>query len=307
MTGQIITRILLVITLIVTAHVIKPFSVRNVTTHLLYSTRSFAFVLPDSARDQFDRVNLLALNFSNSLLDNRQGESVRTAGSAAESNLVAVQSQEQQRTGPVIKRLINKAKIAAKTEVRLAIRKDQGQEDELSGGGTDSSDVETVDEDTLAENNATDTASETAPIALPVIAVFSAAAPVVLPVTHINFVCALSKVRPMKLEHLKYAPILPRLIETNLKLKRSECVQQESKRVKLVALIEAEKGKNPDSQIDRSFASIEDCEEMGTSVADSVADADLTVPKEETTDVKEVIEVIVPSFPPKPENCSLEP
>jgi hypothetical protein len=67
MTRPAFARILLVITLIVTAHVIKPFSFKNVSTHLLYSSRSFAFVLPDSARSRFDHANQLAMTFSNTL------------------------------------------------------------------------------------------------------------------------------------------------------------------------------------------------------------------------------------------------
>jgi hypothetical protein len=62
-----IARILIVITLIVTAHAIKPFSVKNISSHFLYSSRSLAFILPDSMRSGFDRANQLALTLSNSL------------------------------------------------------------------------------------------------------------------------------------------------------------------------------------------------------------------------------------------------
>jgi hypothetical protein len=62
-----IARILIVTILIVTAHAIKPFSVKNISSHFLYSSRSLAFILPDSMRSGFDQANQLALTLSNSL------------------------------------------------------------------------------------------------------------------------------------------------------------------------------------------------------------------------------------------------
>ncbi|MGH9839698.1 MAG: hypothetical protein ACREEM_13030 [Blastocatellia bacterium] len=67
MLGTILIRLLLVLAVIWTAHLFRPFSVKNVTQHLLYSTRSFAFVLPAQARTNFSQASNLALNLSNSL------------------------------------------------------------------------------------------------------------------------------------------------------------------------------------------------------------------------------------------------
>ena len=64
MSGIVAIRTTLVIALLITAHVIRPFSIRNVTQHLLYSTRSFAFVLPGETRAEFDTANDLALSLS---------------------------------------------------------------------------------------------------------------------------------------------------------------------------------------------------------------------------------------------------
>src|SRR5262245_1255060 len=72
MIGQAVARTLLVITLIVTAHALKPFSFKNVTNHFLHSARSLAFFLLDSARTNFDHANQLAMTFSNSVFENGQ-------------------------------------------------------------------------------------------------------------------------------------------------------------------------------------------------------------------------------------------
>jgi len=73
MAGKAILRAFLVLALIVTAHLIKPFSVKNVTQHLLYSARSFRFALPPQLRDKFDHANYLAVNLSNSLFEADEG------------------------------------------------------------------------------------------------------------------------------------------------------------------------------------------------------------------------------------------
>jgi hypothetical protein len=73
MSGKTVIRIILILALIVTAHTIKPFSINSVTNHLLYSTRSFKFVLPVRLRDNFDHANYLALSLSNSLFETGKG------------------------------------------------------------------------------------------------------------------------------------------------------------------------------------------------------------------------------------------
>jgi len=73
MSGKTVIRTILILALIVTAHTIKPFSINSVTNHLLYSTRSFKFVLPVRLRDNFDHANYLALNLSNNLFETGNG------------------------------------------------------------------------------------------------------------------------------------------------------------------------------------------------------------------------------------------
>ncbi len=61
MTGQAVIRTLFVIVLMITAHTIKPFSLSNLTTHMLGAARSFSFALPEAAVARIDHVNYLAL------------------------------------------------------------------------------------------------------------------------------------------------------------------------------------------------------------------------------------------------------
>ena len=85
MAGKAITRAFLILALVVTAHVIKPFSIKSVTQHLLYSTKSFRFVLPVQLRDRFDHANYLAINLSNSLFEADEG--IRDFANGVTANL----------------------------------------------------------------------------------------------------------------------------------------------------------------------------------------------------------------------------
>jgi hypothetical protein len=73
MAGKVILRAFLVLALIVTAHLIRPFSIKNVTQHALYSARSFRFALPAQLREKFDHANYLAVNLSNSIFEADEG------------------------------------------------------------------------------------------------------------------------------------------------------------------------------------------------------------------------------------------
>src|SRR5262245_37770508 len=73
MAGKAILRAFLILALIGTAHLIRPFSVKNVARHALYSARSFRFVLPAQLRDNFDHANYLAVNLSDGLFDADEG------------------------------------------------------------------------------------------------------------------------------------------------------------------------------------------------------------------------------------------
>jgi hypothetical protein len=84
MAGKAILRAFLILALIATAHLIRPFSIKNVTRHALYSARSFRFVLPAQLRDKFDHANYLAVNLSESLFEADEGIRDFTRGMAAD-------------------------------------------------------------------------------------------------------------------------------------------------------------------------------------------------------------------------------
>src|SRR5512145_1295656 len=84
MAGKAIMRAFLILALIVTAHLIRPFSIKNVTQHLLYSTRSFRFVLPAQLREKFDHANYLAISLSNGLFEADEGIRDFTRGMTAD-------------------------------------------------------------------------------------------------------------------------------------------------------------------------------------------------------------------------------
>jgi hypothetical protein len=73
MAGKAILRVFLILALVATAHLIRPFSIKNVTRHTLYSARSFRFVLPAQLRDKFDHANYLAVNLSDGLFEADEG------------------------------------------------------------------------------------------------------------------------------------------------------------------------------------------------------------------------------------------
>src|SRR5262245_7040919 len=84
MARKAILRAFVILALIVTAHLIRPFSIKNVTQHLLYSTRSFRFVLPPQLREKFDHANYLAVNLSNGLFEADEGIRNLTSGMTAD-------------------------------------------------------------------------------------------------------------------------------------------------------------------------------------------------------------------------------
>jgi hypothetical protein len=84
MAGKVIPRAFVILALIATAHLIRPFSVKNVTQHLIYSARSFRFALPSQLREKFDHADYLAINLSNSVFEANEGIRDFTRGMAAD-------------------------------------------------------------------------------------------------------------------------------------------------------------------------------------------------------------------------------
>lgn len=68
MVVRIVIRAMLVIALIATAHVIKPFSISNTTSQLMNVANAVSEYLPDETRIGFNHANFLAVSLSRSLL-----------------------------------------------------------------------------------------------------------------------------------------------------------------------------------------------------------------------------------------------
>ncbi|MGE0885668.1 MAG: hypothetical protein AB7P14_19135 [Blastocatellales bacterium] len=92
MAGKIFIRTLLVAVLVVTAHVIKPFSFGNVTLHALGAARSFSFVMPEAAVERIEYANYLTQAFGKRLFDG-DDDHIWTSEDVLRSNLVAFTSE----------------------------------------------------------------------------------------------------------------------------------------------------------------------------------------------------------------------
>jgi len=93
MAGKAILRVFLILALVATAHLIRPFSIKNITRHTLYSARSFRFVLPAQLRDKFDHANYLAVNLSDGLFEADEGIRDFTRDLAADLRFVPINVQ----------------------------------------------------------------------------------------------------------------------------------------------------------------------------------------------------------------------
>ncbi len=321
MTGQVATRILLVTTLIVTAHVIKPFSVKNITTHFLSSTRSFTFVLPDSTRAGFDHANQLAMTIGNSLFDDGRSVRGQANGFTTDANqVVAVQSQslaqssaqssaqtwartQDDHRSDEIKSAVRMGKIVIKLPTRRSIKSEQIPDEESISSETESNEVEPVEEVAVNETAASESLPELTRVVLPEAKVFNASFPAVLPIAHLSVACALSRVRPLRFEHFMFAPRSPRRFEIRIQQKKSDCDQRESRRVKVVALADEESDRNTDLQALKSILSIEECEEASK----AVTDAEIAAPQLEVTEAQEAKDMTDTPYKSEPESCLLEP
>jgi hypothetical protein len=240
MLGQTVARILLVITLIVTAHAIKPFSAKNITSHLLYLTRSLAVILPDSARSGFDQANQLALTLSNRLFSDEQTGLRRSRAISADSGSIAINSEPSTD--------ITSYEIGAPIKKARASMKRQSIE------------VNSIDSD-LIELAGTETLSEPIPAGWAVPREFPAAMPLALPVLRLKMECALLKrIQPIRVDLFH---LMPPKMWTIYEPKKSGCDKRNGKHTKLIAFLEntQERLKSDRIRVERSIYTMLECEE----------------------------------------------
>lgn len=321
MKGQAVARILFVITLIVTAHAIRPFSMKNLTSHILYSTRSLAVVLPDSTRSSFDYANTLAIALSqNMFVDHSATETSATP----QANLLAMEQKtpattptpisEAQEVVVVVKPTIKADRSNSAESKRAKPIVKSGETEALASNDIAEVGVHETTADAAAPADEA-TATGSAPAgdlaevelpnapASPNALAFTAELPITLPVNQLNVACALSKIRPVQVE-------LPRIeiVRTDLKLislhgqiKKADCDKRVTNHIRLIAVIEpprkpkAEKSANP----------ILECEDEGTEA--EVTEAEATGPKDEATEIEENKMKVAPLVPNSAESCTIQP
>lgn len=258
MVGKAVIRAFIILALIVTAHAVKPFSIKSVAQHLLYSTRSFKFVLPDRLRDNFDHANYLAINLSNSLFETGRGIRYSAIDTAPDFGLVAIKAQSLDE--------VNKSATKQKSCPKKSAPAKRVISAERSGAP-----------DLIASVNADEIASVELPPA-PVIAATPALAPVVQPCVTKLFpvrVIAIARARPAELV---------------VALRKSDCEEREAAQGALIALIEeamgvklsfrgAEKLRVAKAEINDLIVS--ECEERKTKVVAEELEMEIAEPEEE--------------------------
>jgi hypothetical protein len=279
MTGQAAVRMLLVIILIGTAHAIKPFSVTNFTNHLLHSSRSFDVILPDSDRTGLNYATLLALTLSNTFFSGARNDRIPTREPALDQGaLVAVQTQPAAKAHTLkVKRLANRA---AKRTIRI----EESPTENLISRVTQTEEPDDGEEIASTESASEEEITE----ALPPAQVMKASLPVVLPDVLID----LSKVRLVNFVRLQF---IPHQIDLLYRPNRSGCETLDSKKVRIIAVIELKKrisGSREDLECDR--------EGSRTTAGEDEAPG----PQIEVTKALDI--EAIPSAVPQPENCTLE-
>jgi hypothetical protein len=245
MLGQTVARILLVIALIVTAHAIKPFSAKNIASHLLYSLRSLAVILPDSARSGFDHANQLALTLSDSLFSDKQPGFRWAKERSAGTGSIAINPEpsidiSSYETGAPIKK------------ARASMKRPSIQINSIDSGLIELADLEI--------------ASEPRPAGLAVPREFPAGMPFALPVIRWKMDCALLKrIQPIRVDMFHLMPPKMRIF---YEPKKAGCDKSNGKQTKLVAFLQESREilKSHGVRVEQSIFTMLECREEGTEV-----------------------------------------
>jgi len=287
MAGKAITRAFLILALIVTAHIIKPFSIKSVTRHLLYSARSFKFVLPVRLRDKFDHANYLAINLSDSLFEAGKGIQHFAKDTAADFGFVAINVQPLDE----VNKSATKRKSGAKKSAP-AKRVIRSEKNEIADLPNLSGLVASVNSD------------EIMPVELPPAPEIEATrimAPVIQP-------C------PMKLFPARMITVVQaRPVEVLLALRNNDCEKRTVEKRLWIGLIEEKKGSKASIRIvekpsakKASLGALE-CEERKTEVATEDFEIEIAEPEEEIIAPQPTEELKAGSLSNPFERCSKEP
>src|SRR5262245_57285907 len=287
MAGKAIVRAFLILALIGAAHMIKPFSIKSVTQHLLYSTRSFRFVLPVRLRDKFDHANHLAINLSNSLFEAGDGTRDLAYGVTADFAFgpINVQPLDEVNKSATRQKTCPKKSGPAKRVIRTEKR---GATDLISMSGL----VARVNPD------------RNAPIELPPAPVIDAI-PVIAPIME----PCLTKVFPARIT----PTALIRPVEAILALQKKECEKRDAAPKARITWV------NDGKEVKATFWIIEktrvkkiglggsECEERKIEVATDEIEIEIVEPEEDVIAPQTNEELKAGSFSEAFEKCSREP
>ncbi|QQS44958.1 MAG: hypothetical protein IPM66_13375 [Acidobacteriota bacterium] len=262
MTGKAVLRTLIVITLIVTAHTVRPFSVRNITSQLFSTAGTLKTILPDSAQAGFSNANLLATTLTRSWFDENAEEPVwygdvlaRTTEEKGEPVAVPVKMSKA-----VIGRGSSAVRIARNTE-------DDDQSDNLidpaEAAIADIDGEEALAPISIAFSNQVELPADSmvASIDRPAFLIPAgyeapAGVPVSLPEVDDLLGCALNLVRPV----VGTDPAIWMTPHFAPHRTTSSCDEQSARQIRLIALIEEKKAK----QVDAVLSSLLECEDETT-------------------------------------------
>jgi len=291
MAGKAITRAFLILALIVTAHMIKPFSIKSVTQHVLYSTKSFRFVLPNRLRDRFDHANYLAINLSNSLFE--ANDRIRDFAKGVTADLafgpINVQPLDEVNKSATKQKSCQKKSAPAK-RVNRPEKRSATDPAGLASLGNSFSLVASVN------------SADIAPVELPPAPILKAVmVPMVPP-------CVLQLI-PARM----IADAQPRPLEVLVALRNVDCGKREAERRARIAWIENEKSvKNTIRILGKSRAGkgglgASECEERKTDVTTEELEIEVTVPEEDVMAPQLNEELKASQFSDPIEKCSREP
>lgn len=131
-----VLQVALVITLVVTANAIKPFSVGNVALHTLAAARSFSFVLPDAAVEKIEHANFLAEVYGGNIFDDDGKNSIWATNEILKSGLLATRISPTLFDGAEIKDVTPKDPARKSSPVKRAghrVKHGRDGNDEISG------------------------------------------------------------------------------------------------------------------------------------------------------------------------------
>jgi hypothetical protein len=287
MTGQVFIRILLVITLIISAHMIRPFSVNNFTNHIIQSSITFKSIMPESEGARFDHASLLAMTLNQVLFSGNQHGNIPAPSDSLDVSMDQRFENHSCSNENDFPPRISRPEVLAKRAIRVESAAKVEESITLSSGTYQiESDVRVA----AIRANPVEIEVQTEVVKAKRPTYLNASSPVNLPVIHPNPSCARLKLRPSPSEPLKIIPTHYYLLNYP---RRVGCDALEKKKVKYTALF----------YLDKRIITVHGCKREEKA---SDATVDLPVspePKPAEMQETETFEVLITR--PKGESCSI--